>query len=140
VFDKHGIERIKEWRTFRASLETVEKPLEKTAIFWSKAPFVNNYLNPYQPDTWPDPWRLVLGNELDDLAIALGMCYTLKLTKRFSDSRCEIHKSTNRENEIRHFCVVDDTYVLNLEYRQVAEVQDMHSHNPYLIWTSPVLN
>ncbi len=80
MFDLHGTERLIEWKKFRDSLETDESPLIRVADLWSKAPFVNSYLNPKNPTEWPDPWQLILDLKLDDLAICLGMLYTIKLT------------------------------------------------------------
>jgi len=80
VFDQYGTDRIAAWKQFRDTLETSEHPLEDVAEFWSHAPFVSAYLDPNLPQQWPDPWQLILDLRLDDLAITLGMLYTVKLT------------------------------------------------------------
>lgn len=125
MFDVHGVQRLTEWKKFRDNLEISPNPLQDLALFWSKAPFVSDYLNPEDPAKWPDPWHLVLDERLDNLAIALGMLYTLKLTQRFMDSVCEIHKSMSPNGSNLYFLLVDNQYVLNYRYREVIDVQEI---------------
>ncbi len=125
MFDEHGVHRLTEWKRFRDRLETSQNPLEDLADFWSRAPFVNSYLDENNPSKWPDPWHLVLDERLDDLAIALGMLYTLKLTQRFMRSDCEIHTSMLPDKTTCHFLLVDNKYVLNYRYREVVDVSEL---------------
>jgi len=133
VFNLYDNDRLIEWKKFRDSLETSQTPLEDVAILWSQAPFVSPYLNPTQPDKWPDPWHLVLNSKLDELAIVLGMLYTLKLTQRFIGSRFEIHMST--APRLNYFLVVDNS-VLNLEYRSVVGVEELAKYQTSKIWSN----
>jgi len=133
VFDQYGTERLIEWKRFRESLETSNTPLEDVAKFWGKAPFVSRYLNPNNPSEWPDPWHLVLDSRLDDLAIALGMLYTLKLTTRFMDTVCEIHMSMPpKEKDPKFVLIVDKEHVLNLDWGAVADKNKLPQTN--LLW------
>lgn len=124
-----------EWKHFRDSLEHSDHPLEDVAVFWANAPFVNNYLTE-NAEHWPDPWQLILDSDLDDLAIALGMCYTIKLTQRFNQSKYEIHKTVDDKNQPRYFLIVDDQHVLNYDYRQVSSVEDLSKTPSVLLWSS----
>lgn len=119
VFDTYGNERLITWKEFRSNLETSPSPLEEVAAFWSRAPFVSPFLDPLSPEHWPDPWHLVLDNRYDELAISLGMLYTIKLTHRFADSEYEIHM-TSQNNNKNYFLVIDKNYVLNYEYGSVC--------------------
>lgn len=122
VFELHGNDRLTAWKQFRSSLETSSRPFADVAEFWSKAPFVNQFLDRQAPKSWPDPWHLILDGKFDDLAICLGMCYTLKLTQRFSDSVYEIHMSMPlQDTSERFFLVVDRSAVLNLVYREALD-------------------
>jgi hypothetical protein len=126
VFDSYGNERLIKWKQFRDQLEDSQTPLEDLADFWAKAPFVNSYINPLDTTAWPDPWHLILDNRYDDLAIVLGMLYTLKLTQRFIDVPYEIHMSmpqTDKNNKF--FLVLDQTHVLNLSYREVVGIDSV---------------
>ena len=135
MFDLHGNDRLIEWKQFRDRLETAPNPLEQVAEFWSRAPFVNSYLNPQMPDQWPDPWHLVLDGRLDDLAICLGMLYTVKLTQRFMDSNCEIHKSMLPNNlEPSFYLVVDQQHVMNYEPRIVHTIDVLDCGQTNTLW------
>jgi hypothetical protein len=126
VFKSYGNERLAEWRAFRQQLETSETPLTDLAVFWANAPFVNQYINPYNVKSWPDPWHLILDDKYDDLGVALGMLYTVKLTQRFIDTPCEIHTSTlPNERTPRYSLVVDKKYVLNWDYKEVVKVENL---------------
>ena len=136
VFDQYGTDRLAAWKEFRESLETSKHPLQDVAELWAQAPFVSSYLDPQNPEEWPDPWHLILDLRLDDLAIALGMLYTIKLTTRFIDIECEIHKSIfpNRD-EPSYILIVDKKYVLNMEYKSVVSVDDLKNIETRLIWS-----
>lgn len=136
VFDEHGTQRLAVWRQFRQSLETSETPLQDVAKLWTHAPFVSSYLDPQLPTEWPDPWHLMLDLRLDDLALVLGMLYTIKLTQRFSRTVCEIHMSMSPEkNQTQYLLLVDNLYVLNLEYGTVVERQRLDSLDTKTIYS-----
>lgn len=135
MFNLRGNERLAEWRKFRDSLENSEQPLQEVVNLWTKAPFVSNYLNPNSPSDWPDPWRLILDFRLDNLAISLGMLYTIKLTQRFNESKCEIHTVTTDTKEKQYFLIVDDQHVLNLNYGEVEGLDAVESFKTSLIWS-----
>jgi hypothetical protein len=136
VFDLYGNERLAAWKQFRDNLEGSETPFLDVAELWSRAPFVSPYLNPNNSTEWPDPWHLVLDLRLDDLAIALGMLYTIKLTQRFIDTPCEIHMSMSPNNkEANYFLVVDNKYVLNKEYKNVVGIDELKGLKTNIIWS-----
>lgn len=136
MFDLYDNDRLIKWKQFRDSVETSQTPLEDVVHLWSRAPFVSPYLNPLTPDLWPDPWHLVLDSKLDELAITLGMLYTLKLTQRFIESRFEIHMSTAKENRYNQYFLVVDNHVLNLEYGCVLPASRVGSLQTSIIWTN----
>jgi hypothetical protein len=109
------------------------------AEFWSHAPFVNPFLNPHEPTTWPDPWHLVLDSKLDDLAICLGMLYTIKLTQRFMNTVCEIHKSMLPEDHDSKFFLVVDNAVLNYEPRITHDSSVLQQFQTDIVWSSSAL-
>ena len=91
MFNLYGNERLTSWKQFRDTLEISTSPFEDVAELWSHAPFVSAFINPHTSESWPDPWHLIIDGKFDDLAIVLGMLYTLKLTKRFADAEFVIH-------------------------------------------------
>lgn len=136
VFDSYGTDRLTKWKQFRDSLETSATPLEDVAELWSHAPFVSPYLNPQNSSEWPDPWHLVLDSHLDELAIVLGMLYTIKLTRRFMNTHCEIHTSMLlNKKEPAYLLIVDNKHVLNLEYNTVVDVEELKRFSTSMIWS-----
>jgi hypothetical protein len=133
VFDLHSTDKIRAWKEFREDLEKALNPLNEVALLWSKAPFVNRYLSNQNPKDWPDPWKLIIDGKYDDLAIALGMCYTLQLTERFKANQFEIHTAAV-QNELRYILVIDNEFVLNWEHRAVARLSDLPQ--TIKIWTA----
>lgn len=135
MFDLYGTDRLAEWKRFRDSLENSEEPLKDVAVFWGRAPFVSRYLNPQNPSSWPDPWHLVLDSKLDDLAIALCMLYTIKLTHRFIDTQCEIHMSMYPEDKHEKYIVlVNKQYILNMDWSNVVNVENLSDLKTTLLW------
>jgi hypothetical protein len=140
VFDSYGTDRLTKWKQFRDSLETSATPLEDVAEMWSHAPFVSPYLDPQNPTEWPDPWHLILDSRLDELAIVLGMLYTIKLTRRFIDTHCEIHTSMlSNKKELAYLLIVDNKHVLNLEYNSVVAVEELKKFSTSMIWSKSKL-
>jgi hypothetical protein len=136
AFECHGVDRLIEWKQFRETLEIADDPLRSVADYWAKAPFVSSYLDPFNPKSWPDPWHLILDLKLDDLAIALGMLYTLRLTERFMDIKLEIHKSMLPETKQTKFpVIVDDKWLLNWEYRGVLHIDQIAGIETVLLYS-----
>lgn len=134
MFDLHGTERLTEWKKFRDSLEDSQDPFQDVLDLWTRAPFVSPFLNPRDPSTWPDPWHLVLDNRLDNLAIVLGILYTLKLTRRFMDSEYEIHMSIVDDKDPLYFLVIENR-VLNYVYGSVVGLDSVKAQCSEIVWT-----
>lgn len=137
MFDLHGIDRLNEWKKFRDQLEKSQYPFLDTLEFWSKAPFVSPYLDPRDSRAWPDPWHLVLEGRLDDLAISLGMLYTLKLTQRFMHTNFEIHMSiSDGIKNPDYFLVVDNDIVLDHKRKEILDLKCLCDKFPSKLFES----
>ena len=134
LFDIHGNERLLEWKKFRDHLETSNTPFEDLAVLWSQAPFVNRYLNPFNYKSWPGPWKLLIDGQFDDLAISLGMLYTIQLTERFKNSKFEIRQTFDQSP--KSFLIIDDSVVLNWEYRTVTSLNNLGNTEFRVIWAN----
>jgi hypothetical protein len=134
LFNLYEFDRLIEWKKFRDHLETSQCPLNDVASLWAATPFVSRYLNPQNPESWPDPWKLMVDGKFDDLAIALGMLYTLKLTEKFKDSQCKICEFIDN-GEKRYFLIVDNSSILNYEYRSVRYQNDLADLDFTVVWT-----
>ena len=139
MFDLYGNHRLTEWKQIRSELETAADPLRLVAELWARAPLVNPFIDPTDPDSWPDPWHLVLDDRYDDLAVVIGMLYTIKLTQRFMDSHCEIHMSVRDENsDPEYFLVLDQRQALNIEPRKVVDVNQL-KYDSKIIWSGQTI-
>ena len=134
VFDLHGTERLTEWRRLRDQLEIDDSPFQKVLSVWSRAPLVNSYIDPTRPNDWPDPWHLILDDRYDDLALALGVMYTLKLTQRFMNERFKIHKSMLEQENF--YLVVGDKVCFDISNRQILADVTILQNPITLVYTS----
>ena len=135
MFDLNETNKLQQWKNFRNSLEVSSTAFEDVAQFWSRAPFVSNYLDPFDSKSWPDPWQLIINNKFDDLGIVLGMCYTLQLTERFKGNKFEIHMSMFQlKKDWRYMLLIDDNTVLNWNYGSVTNFNEIDA-NLTKIWS-----
>jgi hypothetical protein len=136
VFDLYGNERLTEWKHVRDNLENSDTALDDVAEFWGRAPFVFQYLDPDNRLGWPDPWKLILDGKYDDLAICLGMLYTIRLTDRFKSTKTEILEVLDSK-EKRFILVVNDEKVLNWEYRLVVDFTELPEVRTRVVFSNP---
>lgn len=102
-------ERLKFWKEFRVTLENSDTPFEDVLDFWRNAPLGRPYTDPYDSALWPDPWELIEENIYCEFLQILGVCYTLQLTERFSQSNFEIHITLNKkEDTIVYLLFIDN--------------------------------
>jgi hypothetical protein len=130
MFKLQSKDRLDLWKQFRASLDsmTLQDSLTTLVDFWQGCPFIPYYLEPESCNHWPDPWKLILENYYCDLAKALGMLYTMHLTKHGQELDPQLriyHDSKQRINyHIAYFC--QGKYVLNLAEGAVVNKQQIN--------------
>ena len=75
-------DRLAEWKDFRHKLSDLplDRAIQELNNMWSTAPYVTYYLDPSDPDGWPDPWTLLAENYYCNVAKALGILYTIYFT------------------------------------------------------------
>ena len=75
-------DRLAEWKNFRHKLSDLplDQAIRELNGMWSTAPYVNYYLDPSEPNSWPDPWTLLAENYYCDVAKSLGILYTIYFT------------------------------------------------------------
>lgn len=133
MFDVSGTERLTEWRKIRDSLNSSDDPYQSVLEVWKRAPFVNRYLDPDNPGSWPDPWHLILDNRYDDLALALGIVYTLGLSERFIGQEIEIHMSMSDTQRESYFVIIKNT-VIDIDCRIIL-TKDQLPADSKRIWS-----
>ena len=75
-------QRIIDWRKFRQSLTGDDIPSDLLAVqqFWYTSPWRKLSQLREDHNSWPTPWNLLESMSYCDLARALGMFYTIKLS------------------------------------------------------------
>lgn len=109
-------DRLTEWINHRQKLDEVEDPLQEVWDFWHQAPFIphNRKIDPYFQRNWPSPWEVILDNKYDDFTRALMISWTLKLTKKFKESKIEIRTLVDTVHPREYNLVyVNDVWVIN---------------------------
>lgn len=122
--------RLDAWREFRSSLDDVDLPtaLTQTTALWSFAPYVTYYLDPANITEWPDPWQLLSENYYCDVAKALGMLYTIALTKhRINDLELRVLFDAQRREQV-NILVVNDEHVINYNFNEIVNKDDISEH------------
>ncbi len=109
-------ERLGRWKIFRKSLDILDlgQALDEIADFWSSAPFSPYYLDPSDSSNWPDPWTLLSENYYCDVAKALGMLYTIKLTNHAPDVELHIYYDERSRVNYNLVWIEKGKYVLNM--------------------------
>lgn len=86
-YDISCANRLMVWRQWRQTLDSMDyvSALSEVARIYMMVPRVNHYLAPDEQDRWPTPWELVNDNIYCDLAVGLGMFYSLQLSTHAQD-------------------------------------------------------
>lgn len=118
-------DRLLSWREFRHELDQLdfEPALKKCVHLWSYVPFVNRHLRPEWPDQWPDPWHLLAENRYCDLAKALGMLYTMYLTRHGDQLSMELRVYDDMTQRYNLVWIDDGKYVLNFYHDEIVNTQ-----------------
>jgi len=116
MFNQSVDDRLSEWIKHRQELDCSNDPLQEVWDFWNQAPFTphNRNIDPYYQKSWPTPWEIIKTNKYDDFTKALMIGWTLKLTKKFKDSKIEL-KTLVDDNRTREYNVIyiDNSWVIN---------------------------
>jgi len=118
MFNQPVDARLTEWIEHRKELDQTPDPLQAVCDFWQSAPFIphNRNIDPYHQKSWPTPWEIIETNKYDDFTKTLMMGWTLKLTKKYKNTKIELRTlvDSNRTKEYNVLCI-DDAWVLNYD-------------------------
>jgi hypothetical protein len=110
-------DRLKSWSELRSHCEQLplKDALDLTANWWGHAPRMHNIIHWNDQTNWPDPWDLLADNSYDELALALGMSYTVSMIDKF-DCSVEISQAKDDQGQEYNLVLVDDRkYILNYD-------------------------
>lgn len=118
-------EKILAWRNLRSSAKDTPFAnfIELVNSWWTYTPWVRKTIDPYKPETWPDPWALINTSQFCRSAIALGQAYTLWTC--FPNEDVELWLVNNfNEKDVHLVVVIDKKTVLNYTLGQVLSVEE----------------
>jgi len=134
MFNKSYEQRLESWSCFRDSLEESDDPFRDVIEYYKQAPTVSIHTDPWNRDSWPDPWQLVHENQYCDFCRVLGWCYSLQLTDRFKGSVFEIHIITYEETSYQYLLFVDENvlgYIDDEVIHRSKLPSNLRSHQAY---------
>lgn len=138
MWDLSVQDRLSYWRKFRQGLDKLSfhDCLHQVNKFYWTAPLSNSFFSPDLPRDWPDPWELNKENYYDDIARALGMLYTIALT-RHSDHKIEIkcYRDRSASQDYNLVWIDEGLYVLNYDL-EVRVNNQLRLEQASLIYTA----
>lgn len=126
-FNRPVQERIQSWRDWRLQLsdQPIDLAIGEIASVWGKVPLSSHYLHPSVSEDWPNPWQLINDNIYCELAVALGMCYTISLLdhKDIDDVTLEIYDTGS--GWLNLSSVNQGKYVLNYNVGSIVNIEQV---------------
>jgi hypothetical protein len=130
MFKLSDSRRLSHWKTFRDQLGsmTLLQALKATQQLWQTCPFTPFYLAADQPDSWPNPWDLLIENYYCDLAKCLGIVYTLHLSnhKNVLDPEIRVYNDMVSRYQYHIAYFANGKYVLNLIDNEVVNKEHIN--------------
>ena len=95
--------------------KSLQEQLNQIAEWWGHAPRVKHVIHWNDKESWPTPWELLADNSYDELAIALGMSYTILMLDNIN-ATVEIAQAKDGTASDFYIALVDDRkYILNYD-------------------------
>ena len=115
-------ERLRSWQEFRNRISElpIANALNEIEHLWSYAPYVNHYLHYDLVEEFPGPWELIYDNHYCNLAKALGIMYTLYLSKHDVEIEIRVYIDPVSMEQYNLVYVDKGKYVLNLVHDEVV--------------------
>ena len=130
-------DRLAEWKNFRHKLSDlpIDQAIPELNSFWSTAPYVAYYLDPSDPNTWPDPWTLLAENYYCNVAKALGMLYTIYFTShRTSDIKLLVYYDYNDKERYTVINMDQGKYILNYWPYEIVNTKQIEEKQLQLLY------
>ena len=121
----HYEDRLSEYNRWRAELEIENDPIQAVIDRYNDAPTVSINADPWDSNSWPSPWELILQNEYCEYCKILGMCYTLQLLEIFKDKKFEIRICIDTENRDRLYLLFIDNKVIGFYYNTYIGIEEL---------------
>jgi len=105
--------RLASWAAFRDKLETTDNPVQFAYKFYDKAKRHTLQCDPWDRDSWPDPWQLVEKNIYCKFTSILGVVYSLMLCNRFQNNVFRIAICQDSSGQIDYGFSIDKKFYPN---------------------------
>ena len=125
MFDMNVQDRLRAWFDFRNKLENDDTPFQSTLELYNKAPITSFRIDPYTPDTYPDPWELLDENLYDDFGYILGIGYTLRLTDRFSQEPIKITITQDNKRSCNYYLLHIQDKVIGFDREKIIDENEL---------------
>lgn len=104
--------RLSAWHQFRTLIECESNPVAQSVHFWNKLPLASRNIDPYDQNTWPDPWEMIEENLYCEFTKLLAMAYTLQFTNKFAESNLIFKIGVdNASSRLYYMLLVDDQVI-----------------------------
>ena len=131
-------DRLAEWKDIRHKISDMPLPraLEEVNLMWSTAPFVTYYLDPSDPNNWPDPWTLLAENYWCEVAKSLGIIYTIYFSSH-KNVPIEYNIYYDHNDKTRYNLVQIDNgkYILNCYPFEIVNTEHIETKNLHLLYS-----
>lgn len=134
MFSRSFEQRLSAWHDFRENLRNSSDPIQDTIDLYRLAPIVSMNCDPWDPDTWLNPWELLQENLYCEYCILLGICYTLQLADNLTYKNFEIHISIDTQTTDRYYLLCIDDRVVGYDDQQHISINDL----PQSLYTETV--
>lgn len=140
MFSKRYEDRLRDWNLFRQQLEHDHDPLQTVIAYYAKAPSVAIQVDPYDQNSWLNPWELIKENAYCEFCKILAICYTLQLTERFMNETFEITIYTDsKESSVWYLLRMND-WIIGYDSDKPVPVNQLPDHlQSQLVYSMPRL-
>lgn len=118
-------DRLATWKRLRDNLVSHPDPIQTTINFWNELPPAPRNIDPYDPDTWPDPWQLIEENVYCEYTKILGIGYTLMLSEKFQDWHYEIQVGVDRQQSKLYYMLIAGDRVIGFEQEKSVHISSI---------------
>lgn len=121
---KNYEDRLLIWKNLRAKID-IEGSIQPAIDFWNQVPETKRNIDPYDPNTWPEPWEMIEENQYCEYTKILALGYTLMLTDTFKDWHYEVKIGVDRTQSKLYYMLVAGDYVLGFDKTKSIHISEL---------------
>lgn len=125
MVDKKFEDRLAIWRQLRDSLATSNNPIQDVIDYWNDIPQGQRNADPFDDQTWPDPWEMIEENSYCEFTKILAMAYTLKLSKLYDDWQPVIKIGLDRTQSRMYYMLYLGDQVIGFDEEKSVHISEL---------------